>query len=280
VRTIRISNVAPRVTSTPPTEVSIDQSIVYRLAIDEPGGSEDPLIFRMTRSPIGATLSDDQVFRWQPGPSDVTSGGRPPIPVRIEIDDGDGGVTAHEWQMEVSENHAPSQPVPLYPISNLPTLETQPRLSAQNGGDLDGDTLLYHFEIDRVATFDSPELQRSGEIEQTPGFTSWVPTTPLGVGQWHWRVMTTDGEAPTEWAEATFLVVPDPSMIPDGGPPGDGGVAVDGGGVPPVETPRGCSCRAAGAGRGTTAWPSASLAGLVLLGLVLRSRVVRTRRRG
>jgi hypothetical protein len=256
-RTIRIANVAPRITTEPPTRVSVDQIIRYTIGVDDPAGEADTVSFTMVRGPSSSDVTPEGVFRWIPGESDVTTPTRT-TRVIIDVSDEDGGTTTHEWEVVVSPNHAPSMLQAVYPIAAIAIIDPTPRLAVQNATDVDGDTLTYRYEIDSVPTYDSPDRMESGPIDQTAGFTAWQLTTPLHVGRWHWRAWVSDGDAEIGPTEAEFYVVVDPATIPDGGPPDATVVGTDAG---PTETGgRGCTCRVAP----RAGAPRAALAGLAL----------------
>ncbi len=267
-RSIRIANIAPDVLSTPPTVAAIGQHVHYHLVVADPAGAADPLTYDLVTGPPTAHVTADGYFDWTPTESEVTAVGTA-TSIHIEIDDGDMGTTRHDWQMRVLNDHAPTDPSPQYPILSIAVLDRTPRLVVSDAIDIDGDTVTYFFELDRVETFDSEALQSSGPLAEQPVLTDWTPESPLDIGMWHWRVWVSDGTATTVPVTAQFLVVPDPSLIPDAGP-SDGGVDAS---MPMVDMQaRGCSCTV------TSQHTRSPLTGLAALGVGLALFVSRRRR--
>jgi MYXO-CTERM domain-containing protein len=268
-RSIRISNVAPEILSTPPSVAAIGQHVHYHLVVADPAGAADPLTYELVSGPPSGLVTADGYFDWTPTESEVTAVGTSTT-VTIEVSDGDMGTTRHSWPMMVLNDHAPTDPSPQYPTLGVALLDSSPRLVVADSIDIDGDALTYYFEIDRVETFDSDELQTSGPLTEVPVLTDWTPDAPLGIGMWHWRVWVSDGTAATVPVVVHFLVVPDPSMIPDAGP-SDGGT--DAAVTPPDTHARGCSCTVTSPHERTS--PAGALA-VLALGLTF---VVSRRRR-
>ena len=266
-RRVAITNVAPRVTSSPPTITSVGADMRYPLEVVEPAGALDPLTFTLTRGPEGMAIGADGVLTWRPTETDVTRtlGAHHII---IDIDDGDDGQTTHEFDLEVSPNRVPSAPQALYPANMVAILDRSPRLVVGDSVDEDvEDVLTYFFEIDTVSTFDSADRRESGAIAQQPGFTAWEIDEPLEMGrQYYWRAWSSDGTANSAYTMTAFYVVPDPSMIPDAGAPDAGVEGRDAGTAPPAS--RG-GCAVSPASHTGGAW---ALLGLAALALVLRRR--------
>lgn len=268
-RTLRVLNVAPRITSEPPLVTSVGASFRYALTVVDPGGAHDPLTFTMLRGPERMVVSPEGIVQWTPTESDVTRAGET-LRVEVQVDDGDGGLDVQGWELTVSPNRVPTPPAPAYPVDRIAIVNTTPRLVVANAEDLDLDPLTYVFEIDRVDTFDSPALRTSEPIEETPGITAWQLTEPLEENRlYHWRVYASDGMAESEVRQAAFYVVRDPSL----GPPDAGAspMILDGGLISgrdagPGGSGGGCSIGSRGAG------PLAPLGLFVALGLVLARR--------
>ncbi len=237
--------------------------------VADPAGAADPLSYELVAGPPTAVVTADGYFEWTPTESEVTAVGTS-TPIQVEIDDGDMGTARHAWEMVVLNDHAPTDPSPQYPILGIALLDSTPRLVVSDSIDIDGDPLTYYFEVDRVDTFDSEDVQESGPVAEQPVLTDWTPETPLGIGTWHWRVWVSGGLATTVPVVAQFLVVPDPSMIPDAGP-------VDGGAdaAPTmVDTrPRSCACTVT-----STHDRHGAVSGLAVLGLGLVALLRRRKR--
>jgi MYXO-CTERM domain-containing protein len=226
--TVTITNVAPTITSEPPTFASVGEPLIHRLEVDDPAGALDPIEASVVRGPAGVSVDEEglvTLVTWTPTAADVTPEDEP-ARIEVLVSDGDGGLDTQRWEVVVSRNRRPAAPVPGYPTGEVAILQTQPRLAAENAEDPDLDPLTYEFQIDTSETFDSPALQASGPIAETPGFTAWTPPEALAEDRlYHWRVRASDGTAPSDWRGAAFWVVRDPSL-----PPADGGAAADGGG--------------------------------------------------
>jgi MYXO-CTERM domain-containing protein len=260
-RTLRIANVAPMITSSPPTTAAIGQHIRYRVVATDPGAMTT-LTFSLDTGPSSAALMGD-TFDWIPTEGEVTPAGTTRR-CQITVNDGHMGSDTQTWEMRVLHDHAPSDPALLFPTLDVALLAPDVHLTVGNASDIDGDTLTYFFEIDSVATFDSPNLQRSGMQTAGTGTTTWTPDTAALMnhyGRWYWRASASDGQATTVPLQASFWVVPDPSMIPDAGPAdasaGDAAVITP-------STHNSCNCAAPGAGA-----RSPLGAGLLALGLAL-----------
>jgi len=236
-RAISIANVAPRITSRAPLVAAITQHIRYAVAVVDPGGAHDVPSFTLTTGPSTAVLTPDGVFDWTPTESEVTAPGTSRA-VRVDVDDGDGGFATQTWSMVVIDDHAPTDPILLYPAADAPILIRGVHLAIGNASDLDGDPITYTFEIASNAMFDEG-LQTSGpRDESATGITEWSPDEgTLSVGRWYWRVTASDGRVSTSPQIATFLLVPDPSLFPDAG---SGDAGPDAGMA--SSTPRGCGC--------------------------------------
>lgn len=241
-RSIAITNVAPRITSHPPTTAAIDQHVRYPLVVIDPAGSRDPLTFTLGTGPTTAIVTAEGVFDWTPTEAEITAAGTSRA-VTIDVDDGDMGTATQMWSMTVIDDHAPTEPTMLYPATNAPILIAGVHFAIGNSSDLDGDPITYVFELDSAPTFDSAALHSSGpRMGAATGITEWSPDeSTLHVGRWYWRVTASDGRVTTSPTVVGFLLVPDPTMFPDVGPSADAGP--DAG--PVVAASRGCGCSAA-----------------------------------
>lgn len=241
-RSIAIVNVAPRITSHPPSTVAIDQHVRYGLMVDDPGGAHDPPTFTLRAGPTTAIVTPDGVFDWSPTEAEITAPGTMRA-VAVDVDDGDMGVVTQMWSMTVIDDHSPSDPTLLYPAMDAPILTAGAHFAIGNSSDLDGDPITYTFELDSANTFDSPDLQVSGPVADVmTGITTWSPSAAtLHYGRWYWRVSASDGQVTTSPVVSSFLFVPDPTMLPDTGPVGDAGADGGSGGA----NMRGCGCSVA-----------------------------------
>jgi hypothetical protein len=262
-RRIRVENVSPALTSTPPTVASIAQNLQYHVEAVDPAAAADTLTYELVRGPSSASMVGN-VFRFVPTEGDVTPEGVA-IDCEVAVTDEDGGRTTQAWRMEVANNYAPLDLVLEFPKNDVALLDRTPRLAVRDGSDLDGDTLTYFFEVDIVDTFDSPRLVASGAVAEEPGFTTFQLTEPLEDGHYYWRAWLSDGEATTEPQVTTFWVVTPMGERPDAG---SDAAVVDAGGAGPTD--RGCAC-------GIAARPDRAPISVLLIGLVLG--ILRSRRR-
>lgn len=132
------------------------------------------------------------------------------------------------WTFTVTAtgNRAPSAPTVASPPNASQVSTLRPTLTVANATDPDGDPLTYFFEVDRVNTFDSANLQRSPAVSQgSGGTTSWQPSTLTDNTTHFWRARASDGEAFGPWATASFFVnlENDPPSVPTIREPDDGG---------------------------------------------------------
>ncbi|MDH3972762.1 MAG: hypothetical protein OEV42_00665 [Deltaproteobacteria bacterium] len=112
------------------------------------------------------------------------------------------------WFFVNTANDAPSAPLALWPASGIEILTTLPMLKAGNGADPDRDALVYIFEVDKVNTFDSGDLERSSLIAEDAENTTWIITKALVENtRYYWRVKASDGFAESPWSSTeTFFV--------------------------------------------------------------------------
>lgn len=244
-KTIQINNVAPIITSEPPTSAS-GAEYQYQVEVDEPGGVHDPLAFRLGGSvPPGMQISDTGLVTWTPPP---TARGRTYTAVVRVLDD-DLGQDIQTWDIVVGLNTAPEPPTPTSPIELVVVSGSEPvTLVAENGSDPDGDRLTYSFQISATSTFDG-EAIGSGDVAEGEGTTSWTTEEPLAPGPWYWRVSASDGSTKSPYRFGSFLVGEPEQTAPDAGvqPGADGGVG-DGGLI--AEPAGGCSATPGSNGAG------------------------------
>lgn len=125
-----------------------------------------------------------------------------------------------------SENAPPTAPTPSEPVG-VSVASTTPRLVVLNARDPEGAPLVYRFEIDRVASFDSAELQVSEELSEELTTTGWTPPRALADNaRYYWRAAASDGLSFGPWAFADFFVntANDPPSTPVPLAPGEGEV--------------------------------------------------------
>lgn len=221
---VAVVNVVPTITSTPDDTTTSGARYSYQLAVTDPAGSDDPLMYLLTDGPSDMTVSSTGLIEWQPTDLDVTMAGQSER-IEVKVSDGDGGFSSQNWQLTVSANRIPSAVVPLYPVRDEGVFAGTPRLIVQNAEDADFNALSYYFQIDTVNTFDSAALRESGAIAETEGYTAWTLPEPLLEGRYFWKAWASDGAAMSEPVVSSFYAVPIPvedAGIADGGLPDAG----------------------------------------------------------
>ena len=103
-------------------------------------------------------------------------------------------------------NDAPSAPQIVSPADGSEIASQELDLTISNALDLDGDLLVYYFEIDRVNTFDSGALQTSGEISEGQDTTGWHIAGLDDNSNYFWRAQASDGFADSPWSPGSFFV--------------------------------------------------------------------------
>lgn len=89
-----IRNSLPRIISTPPTTVE-NEVYVYQVAAKDPDG--DALTYYLVEAPTGMTIeSKTGLIRWEPPKK---TSGTLELPVKILVDDGDGGRATQEYSL-------------------------------------------------------------------------------------------------------------------------------------------------------------------------------------
>lgn len=261
-RSITVHNVAPLITTSPPTTANVRREYAYTPAIDEPAGALDPIRYILISRPTGMTEGGGTIT-WTPN---AEQRGRT-FDVTLRVDDGDGGEDQQMWRIEVADNTPPEAPTPTFPIDRerVP-VDTNVTLVVDNGTDPDGDELVYFFRVSQTSDFMGPDVLGSGELsEGAGGTTEWTTNEPLTVGLWYWEIWVDDGIAES-FHRFAQVIVGDPDI-----PREDSGTMTgrDGGIGPGVDAGPpggGGGCRAAPS-RGTgSAW----LLGLVALFFVRR----------
>ncbi|MBJ6752397.1 carboxypeptidase regulatory-like domain-containing protein [Geomonas anaerohicana] len=127
-------------------------------------------------------------------------------------------------------NDAPSAPAVAAPGNGATVATLDTDIVIQNSIDPDSAALSYYFEADTRATFDSPDLIRSGAVAEGTGGTTWHVSGLKDNSRYFVRVKASDGAAESAWsAVSQFAVntVNDAPTTPVLANPSDGsGVAV------------------------------------------------------
>jgi len=231
-RTIVVNNVAPVITSSPPTTGNVRREYSYTPVVEEPGGALDPLRYILISRPTGMTVDGATgTITWTP----TTDQRARTFDVSLRIDDGDEGEDMQLWRIDIADNTPPEAPVPMSPIDDMRVPEGMPvTLVAENATDADGDTLVYFFRLSTSSRFDGPDVIGSGELDEDPsGTTSWTTAEGLDRGLYYWEVWVDDGITESFHRFARVVVGEVDITVEDAGTvAGDGGVSpgVDAGG--------------------------------------------------
>lgn len=87
-----VSNLAPVITSVPPTTAVAETELVYTVTATDAGGDNDPLTFTLLSGPTTATLDASGVLRWTPSLADAEAGS---AAFDIQVSD-DENATSHQ----------------------------------------------------------------------------------------------------------------------------------------------------------------------------------------
>ncbi len=124
----------------------------------------------------------------------------------------DDWLTTGPWMNTASffvntTNEAPSAPVIIAPLNNMEITSQYADITAANSFDPDSFELTYIFETDTAHTFDSPDLNRSGNTQEGPETTSWLVSGLKDNTYYHVRAKASDGLAESPWSEVTGFFV-------------------------------------------------------------------------
>jgi len=161
---------------------------------------------------VAAALSDDTVYRW-----------------RVRAKDDAQKTSAWSNFFTFFVNTEPDAPTALTLNSPQDGAEVDtlaPELTVNNATDPDQDVLIYIFEIDKVDTLDSADLQQSPGIQEgAAGTTSWTPAPLDDNTRYYWRAGACDPDQNCAWmSTANFFLnlVNEPPSVPDISAPPDG----------------------------------------------------------
>jgi hypothetical protein len=205
----------------------------FRVSSPSDGSGVDTLTLRLevtnSRDVDGDALSYSFLVYAE---GDLTS----PVASISQVPEGQGGTTSwvvspaladgtrYLWKAVVTDEHgasvetplssflvdrgnlAPGAPALLSPSSGSEVSAGELDVAAGNAVDPEGAALTYLFELDRVNTFDSPTLRRSGAVSEGSGSTSWHVSGLDDNTRYFWRVKASDGSAESGWTVASFFV--------------------------------------------------------------------------
>lgn len=104
-------------------------------------------------------------------------------------------------------NTAPTAPTLVAPELGERLAANSATLTVSNATDTDNDSLTYTFELDTVASFDSPNLRRATALAQGTGsMTQWAVTGLTENTRYLWRAKANDGRSDSPWMSGNFLV--------------------------------------------------------------------------
>lgn len=102
-------------------------------------------------------------------------------------------------------NNPPAAVVLQGPADGSEVTSATPALTVENSTDSDGDTLVYHFEIDTTPAFTAP-IASGPVVEVGAGQTSFTPAALAENTEYWWRARAFDGTAAGDWASGSFFV--------------------------------------------------------------------------
>jgi hypothetical protein len=104
-------------------------------------------------------------------------------------------------------NDAPTAPSIIAPAHESEITSVSADIIVSNSTDPENDPLTYVFEIDKVMTFDSPDLRQSGNLTEGIGTTSWPLDSLDDNTRYYVRAKATDGLAGSQWSELVNFFV-------------------------------------------------------------------------
>ncbi|MFA9460821.1 Ig domain-containing protein [Thiohalorhabdus sp. Cl-TMA] len=124
-----------------------------------------------------------------------------------------------------TRNDAPTQPVLSAPADGAEIPALSAGLTVTNATDPEAEPVSYVFQLDRVATFDTPDRRESGELTEGAGeTTAWAVDGLADNTEYFWRAKATDGRADSAWVGGSFFVnrFNDAPTTPTAANPGQG----------------------------------------------------------
>lgn len=144
-----------------------------------------------TRWQLGTALQNHATYYWKATATDTHGSLTETLPRSFIVNTG---------------NTAPSQPVPLQPAQDSTVVSSSATLQVANSSDGEADPLLYTFELDTSAAFDSVNRQLSAALPAGEGaVTSWLVSGLLENQHYYWRVTVSDGRASVASSTSHFF---------------------------------------------------------------------------
>ena len=178
-------NLSPTVTSTPPTSTNEDAAYTYTIIASDPEG--DDLNFSFVKFTPGMTISksagkkNEGVVKWTPNNSNVGD-----HVIKIQVDDGKGGVTSQEYTLTVKNTNDP--PVITSKAITL-AVEDQTYKYEVKASDID--------PTNDKLTFSLSAKPTGMVIDATTGLIQWTPTNTNANKSYTVTVSVADGNGGT-----------------------------------------------------------------------------------
>ena len=102
-------------------------------------------------------------------------------------------------------NEPPTTPAIITPANDTTVAALETDVTVTNSTDPDSPVITYYFELDTVATFDSPNIIRSGSIVPGQGTTTWHAAGLTEDTQYYVRVKASDGQAESPWSDVVVF---------------------------------------------------------------------------
>jgi len=170
------ANIAPVITSSPPTSVGLGHVYLYNVVATDPNGL--PLTYTLTTAPAGMTIDSNGMIRWTPTEDEFGANA-----VTLRVDNGQvAGVAQQSFTVQVvaEPNNLPPQITSHPPLAA--TLGTQ-YVYNLTGTDPDNTLLIWSLDT-------APEGMT---IDPMQGFVRWTPTVEE-LGSQNVTVRLTNGE--------------------------------------------------------------------------------------
>ncbi|MFO1065380.1 MAG: putative Ig domain-containing protein [Pirellulales bacterium] len=156
--TVRSSSIVPTISSAPPTEAAVGQTLVYAVELVNP--SRSPITFSLSAAPNGMTIdSQSGVITWTPSVLQVGS-----ATVVIRAADAVGNYSSQSFGISVSAGSLNRPPV-ITSSASLDAIVGQTYTYTLQGSDPDGSSLTY-------AVRSAPA---GLTVQSTTGLVSWNP---------------------------------------------------------------------------------------------------------
>ena len=203
---VRATNQPPSIRSTPDVMASPDELYVYAVRAVDPDG--DPLTFRLSVHPDGMTIDQHTgLIRWTPSAADDGQ-----HPVRIVVEDGQGGIDGQTYTLHVGQQPLNRPPVITSTPIHYTTAQRQYRYAVA-AYDPEGGSVTYSLER-------NPDGMA---VDPSSGVVTWTPDMDSETDHTVTVVATDDAGAR---ATQTYILTVRPNQSPQITPPPPQSVAV------------------------------------------------------